>query len=193
MTESSLRSQIRDDASTILQPVTPALTAAGVSGTRFSAMAAVAASSATEDLHALAGRDAAAKASIAYVYESYLSFGAVLAYRVANVVHRLQSEFLSRSVSARLIASAAHSITERAKVETGVDIHPGAQIGRRFVVDHGYGTVIGEQVEIGDDCYCLQNVILGGRSIGYSSGLHGTRRHPRLGHRVEIDRKSTRL
>lgn len=77
----------------------------------------------------------------------------------------------------------SRSISERAKVETGVEIHPAATIARRFVVDHGMGTVIGEGVIIGEDCYILQGVVLGSLGIAYNpSG----RRHPRLGDRVEV-------
>ena len=50
-----------------------------------------------------------------------------------------------------------------ARSQTGVDIHPEAEIGRRLVIDHGWGTVIGQTTQIGDDCYLLNDVTLGGR------------------------------
>ncbi len=78
---------------------------------------------------------------------------------------------------------AAGTLHQHARVTTGVDIHPGATIGARFVVDHGSGTVIGETAEIGDDCYVLNGVILGARGI---AGNRAGKRHPTLGNRVEI-------
>ena len=66
---------------------------------------------------------------------------------------------------------------------TGVEIHPGATIGPHFVIDHGFGTVIGETAFVGSDCYFLQGVILG--SLGISSNPLG-KRHPTIGNRVEI-------
>ena len=63
---------------------------------------------------------------------------------------------------------------------TGIEIHPGATIGRRLVIDHGTGIVIGETAEIGDDCLLYQGVTLGGtgRDIG--------KRHPTLGNNVMV-------
>jgi serine O-acetyltransferase len=63
---------------------------------------------------------------------------------------------------------------------TGIEIHPGAQIGRRFFIDHGAGVVIGETAEIGDDVLMYQGVVLGGTT------LEKTKRHPTIGHRVDI-------
>jgi serine O-acetyltransferase len=65
-------------------------------------------------------------------------------------------------------------MTERAHDRTGIDIHPGAKIGRRFFIDHGTGVVIGETTEIGDDCTLYQGVTLGGTS--WDKG----KRHPTL-------------
>ena len=64
---------------------------------------------------------------------------------------------------------------------TGVEIHPGATIGRRVFIDHGMGVVIGETAEIGDDCTIYQGVTLGGTSL-----YQGTKRHPTLGRGVVI-------
>jgi hypothetical protein len=66
---------------------------------------------------------------------------------------------------------------------SGVEIHPGAQIGRRLVVDHGSNVVIGETAILGDDCYILNNVTLG--ALGVADNKAG-RRHPKLGDRVQI-------
>lgn len=77
----------------------------------------------------------------------------------------------------------ARDISEVAKVETGVEIHPGAAIGKRFVVDHGIGTVIGETCTIGDDCYLLQGVVLGSSKI---SNNKAGKRHPTLGNNVQV-------
>jgi len=134
---------------------------------------------ALEDLLAFAVRDAAAGGDIEYVYDSYACYQALLAYRVA---HRV----LSLPAPRRPLRTAARLLSEQAKVRTGVEIHPAATIGRRFVIDHGYGTVIGEQTSLGDDCYLLQGVTLGGLSIGYSNSCGTARRHPRIGSRVEI-------
>lgn len=63
---------------------------------------------------------------------------------------------------------------------TGVEIHPGAQIGRRFFIDHGMGVVIGETAVVGDDCMLYHQVTLGGTSIEH------VKRHPTLGNRVLV-------
>jgi serine O-acetyltransferase len=110
------------------------------------AMRQVLADEALDDLCALATRDAAAGGDIDHVYDSYASYHAVLAYRVAHRVLCLPDQDLP-------LRTAARRLSERAKVSTGVEIHPAAVIGRRLVIDHGYGTVVGEQTRIGDDCY----------------------------------------
>jgi carbonic anhydrase/acetyltransferase-like protein (isoleucine patch superfamily) len=78
---------------------------------------------------------------------------------------------------------AARAISEAAKVRSGVEIHPAATIGPRFVVDHGMGTVVGEDVRMGSDCYLLQGVVLGALSIADNPSGG---RHPHLGDRVEV-------
>ncbi|MGW4792878.1 serine O-acetyltransferase [Nonomuraea sp. NPDC004297] len=135
----------------------------------------------TEDLESFARRDLAASGDPAYVYDSYRCFHAIFTYRVAHFVHRLGER--RGDVGLYVLA---RQMSEAARVTTGVDIHPAARIGRRFVVDHGTGTVIGQQVEIGDDCYLLQQVVLGARSIATGEGPGKVRRHPRLGNRVQI-------
>ncbi|WP_217553664.1 serine O-acetyltransferase [Streptomyces sp. GbtcB6] len=135
-----------------------------------------------EDLYALVARDPAARSSPVYAYESYFSFHALLAHRVAHELHR----FAVAPTQDHGILVAARRIAESAKQESGVEIHPAAVIGSRAVIDHGYGTVIGEQVRIGNDCYLLQNVVLGSRSIRSDPAQWAGRRHPRIGDRVEI-------
>jgi serine O-acetyltransferase len=72
-------------------------------------------------------------------------------------------------------------ISHIARFLTGIEIHPGAQIGRRVFIDHGFGVVIGETAEIGDDCTIYQGVTLGGTSL-----YKGEKRHPTLGRGVVI-------
>ncbi|EAN2415285.1 serine acetyltransferase, partial [Salmonella enterica] len=77
----------------------------------------------------------------------------------------------------------AKIISENAKIKTGIEIHPAAIIGKRFVIDHGTGTVIGETSIIGEDCYILQSVIIG--ASGIANNPIG-KRHPVIGNNVEI-------
>lgn len=70
-----------------------------------------------------------------------------------------------------------------ARSQTGTEIHPEAVIGRRFVIDHGWGTVIGQTAKIGDDCYLLNDVTLGGRAV---ANAPDGKRHPTIGDRVQI-------
>lgn len=66
---------------------------------------------------------------------------------------------------------------------SGAELHPSSQIGRRFILDHGFGTVFGETVSIGDDCYVLGGVTLGASGI---SGNPQGKRHPSIGNRVQL-------
>lgn len=138
-----------------------------------------------EDLEALAARDSAARDGPDYVWSSYLSLRALLAYRVAHAIYRLGLPAHEESQANADIACVARFIAEEAKARTGVEIHPAAFIGRRMVIDHGWGTVIGEQARVGDDCYFLQNVTLGCRRIGTPYGTD-ERRHPTIGNRVVL-------
>ncbi len=81
-------------------------------------------------------------------------------------------------------------ITRRGKLLSGAEIHFNSRIGRRFVLDHGYGTVIGETSVIGDDCYILGGVTLGSRLI--AANTQGPR-HPNLGDRVQVGMNSSLL
>lgn len=74
----------------------------------------------------------------------------------------------------------ARYISQRCRSKTGIEIHPGAKIGKRLFIDHGAGVVIGETAEIGDDCILYQNVTLGG------TGKDVGKRHPTLGNNVLV-------
>ncbi len=120
-----------------------------------------------EDIAAVRARDPAAKSDLEVLL---LSSGvhAILAYRVA---HKL---YLSRHYfSARLIS-------QLSRFFTGIEIHPGATIGKGFFIDHGAGVVIGETTEIGDNCSIYQGVTLGG------TGKDIGKRHPTLGNNVMV-------
>ncbi len=93
---------------------------------------------------------------------------AVLAHRVAHFLYRCHAYFLARWVS------------EVSRWLTGIEIHPGAQIGQRLVIDHGMGLVIGETAEVGDDCILFHGVTLGGIKFD------PVKRHPTLGDRVLV-------
>lgn len=103
---------------------------------------------------------------------AYPGFLAVAIYRLA---HALQQRGIV--VIPRMMTEYAHQLT-------GIDIHPGAQIGRRFCIDHGTGVVIGESSVIGDDVKLYQGVTLGALSV--SKDLADTRRHPTIEDRVVI-------
>ena len=75
-------------------------------------------------------------------------------------------------------------ISEMAKLVTGIEIHPGARIGRRVFIDHGAGIVIGETAEVGDDCVLYHGVTLGGR--GWWVDSKGAKRHPTIGSDVTL-------
>jgi serine O-acetyltransferase len=98
----------------------------------------------------------------------YPGFHAILLHRLAHKLYR--SGF---PVVARMISQFSRSLT-------GIEIHPGAKIGRRFFIDHGMGVVIGETAEIGDDVLLYQGVTLGG------TGKEKGKRHPTLGNHVVV-------
>ncbi|WP_158890631.1 serine O-acetyltransferase EpsC [Amycolatopsis anabasis] len=104
-------------------------------------------------------------------------------------IHRVAHQLCLRGhrMSARALANFA-------KFLTGVDIHPGARIGRRFFIDHGNGVVVGETAVIGDDVTLYHQVTLG--AVGWWRDNHrpvGEARHPRIGNRVVIGAKATVL
>lgn len=93
---------------------------------------------------------------------------AIFLYRLAHFFYRLKLFFIARMIS------------ETARFITGIEIHPGAQIGKNLVIDHGMGIVIGETAVIGNDCLIYHGVTLGG--VGQTHG----KRHPTLSDRVVV-------
>lgn len=120
-----------------------------------------------EDIKAFRDRDPAARSSIEILL-LYPGFKAIRMHRRAHFYYTHGMHFLARYVS------------QRAARKTGIEIHPGAKIGRRLVIDHGTGIVIGETTEIGDDVLIYQGVTLGG------TGKDTGKRHPTIGNNVMI-------
>jgi serine O-acetyltransferase len=111
--------------------------------------------------------DPAAKSHLEIVL-CYPGFHAILLHRLAHRLYRLRIPLIPRIIS------------QVSRFLTGIEIHPGATIGRRFFIDHGMGVVIGETTEIGDDVLLYQGVTLGG------TGKEKGKRHPTIGNRVVI-------
>ncbi|MBZ4488513.1 serine O-acetyltransferase [Microbacterium sp. cx-55] len=126
-----------------------------------------AASRIREDLAAARLRDPAARGSLEIAL-LYPGLHAIWAHRVWHALWRRGFRFAARAGS---------QIT---RWLTGIEIHPGAQIGRRFFIDHGMGVVIGETAEVGDDVMLYHGVTLGGRQ------REGGKRHPTLGDGVAV-------
>ncbi|CDD30594.1 serine acetyltransferase [Firmicutes bacterium CAG:94] len=120
-----------------------------------------------EDLDAVMERDPAARSRLE-VFFLYSGFKAVRSHRKANWCYRHNLKFLARWIS------------QRSRKKTGIESHPGAQIGRGLFIDHGMGVVIGETTQIGDNCTLYQGVTLGG------TGKDTGKRHPTLGDNVLI-------
>ena len=99
----------------------------------------------------------------------YPGFHAVQAHRLAHWLWKREWFFLARTIS------------QLARFATGIEIHPGALIGKRLFIDHGMGVVIGETAEIGDDVTLYQGVTLGGTSLE-----QGAKRHPTIGDNVIV-------
>ena len=121
----------------------------------------------SETLAAYQARDPAARSKLE-IFLLYPGVHAILFHRVSHWLYRHRLFFL-----ARLNSQIARHIT-------GIEIHPGARIGRRFVIDHGMGIVIGETTEIGDDVLLYHGVTLGG------TGKDQGKRHPTIGNGVMI-------
>lgn len=120
-----------------------------------------------EDIQAVKDRDPAARSSLE-IFFLYPGVKALRMYRRAHFFYKHKLFFLARMIS------------QRAVRKTGIEIHPGATIGRRLVIDHGTGVVIGETAEIGDDVLIYQGVTLGG------TGKDVGKRHPTIGNNVMI-------
>ena len=119
------------------------------------------------DVKATRERDPAAR-SDAEVLLLYSGVHALIAYRIAHKLHKNKKYFAARTIS------------QVARHMTGIEIHPGATIGKGLVIDHGMGVVIGETAEIGDNCTIYQGVTLGG------TGKDVGKRHPTLGNNVLV-------
>ena len=120
-----------------------------------------------ETLRAYQARDPAARSRLE-IFLLYQGVHAIIYHRIAHFFYKHNIKFIARAVS------------QWSRFWTGIEIHPGAQIGRRLVIDHGMGIVIGETAEIGDDCLLYHGVTLGG--TGKDSG----KRHPTLGNNVMV-------
>jgi len=113
-------------------------------------------------------REDPAATSTLEVLICYPGLHAILLHRIAHFLFGLRLRLIARMVS------------QIARMLTGIEIHPGASIGRRFFIDHGMGVVVGETTVIGDDVILYQGVTLGG------TGKERGKRHPSLGNRVVV-------
>jgi serine O-acetyltransferase len=127
-----------------------------------------------EDIQTVKDRDPAAKNAVE-IFLCYPGLHAIWLHRIAHFLY--QERWFT---TARLVSHFGRWFT-------GVEIHPGAKIGRRLFIDHGMGVVIGETTEIGDDCLIYKGVVLGGTT------LEKKKRHPTLGNRVIIGSNATVL
>lgn len=127
------------------------------------------------------------KSDLIYFYESdpaatdlkeivltYPGYYAIIVYRIAHLLNNMNIKYLPR-----MLSEYAHS-------KTGIDIHPNANIGNYFFIDHGTGIVIGETTIIGHHFKIYQNVTLGALSLREGKNLKGTKRHPTIGNYVTI-------
>jgi serine O-acetyltransferase len=127
-----------------------------------------------EDIDSIIARDPAARSRLEVVL-TYPGFHAVLAHRLSHALYLGGWRVLGRVVS------------QFARWITGIEIHPGATIGRRLFIDHGMGVVIGETAEIGDDVTMYQDITLGGTSPSVNSAAQANKkRHPTLNDRVIV-------
>ena len=120
-----------------------------------------------ETLRAYQARDPAARSRLE-IFLLYPGVHATLYHRLAHALYCHKLKFLARLVS------------QWSRFWTGIEIHPGATIGRRLVIDHGMGIAIGETAEVGDDCLIYHGVTLGG------TGKDQGKRHPTIGNNVLI-------
>jgi len=118
-----------------------------------------------EDIRTIFAKDPAARSTLEVIF-FYPGLHALWFHRLAHSLWRHKLRFL-----ARLLSHLNRSLT-------GIEIHPGARIGKRFFIDHGAGVVIGETAEIGDDVLLYQGVVLGGTT------LRKGKRHPTIGNNV---------
>jgi serine O-acetyltransferase len=121
----------------------------------------------SEDIQTIKSRDPAARSTLEVILV-YPGFHAIQLHRIAGALHRRQLKLFARIIS------------HASRFLTGIEIHPGATIGRRLFIDHGMGVVIGETAIIGNDCTLYQGVTLGG------TGKERGKRHPTLGNGVVV-------
>ena len=120
-----------------------------------------------EDIALIKERDPAARSSFEIVL-TYSGLHAVMAYRLSHKLYQ------------KKLFTVARIVSQVARFFTGIEIHPGAKIGKGLFIDHGMGVVIGETTEIGDNCLIYQGVTLGG------TGKEHGKRHPTLGNNVMV-------
>ncbi|MBR0450221.1 MAG: serine O-acetyltransferase [Clostridia bacterium] len=120
-----------------------------------------------EDVNAVRERDPAARSNLE-VLLLYSGVHALIAHRIAHGLYLREHYFSARAIS------------QISRALTGIEIHPGATIGKGLMIDHGMGVVIGETAEIGDNCTIYQGVTLGG------TGKDVGKRHPTLGNNVMV-------
>ena len=120
-----------------------------------------------ETINAYKARDPAARSGLE-IFLLYQGVHAIIYHRIAHWFYERRLKFIARFVS------------QWSRHFTGIEIHPGAKIGRRLVIDHGMGIVIGETTEIGDDVLLYQGVTLGG------TGKEKGKRHPTIGNNVMV-------
>ncbi|NSW89766.1 MAG: serine O-acetyltransferase [Firmicutes bacterium] len=120
-----------------------------------------------EDAKSIAKRDPAAK-SVVEVILLYSGFHSIVFHRIAHWFYKKKLFFVARAIS------------QLNRFITGIEIHPGAKIGKGLFIDHGMGVVIGETAEIGDNCTIYHGVTLGG------TGKEKGKRHPTIGNNVLI-------
>ncbi len=119
------------------------------------------------DIRCILDRDPAARSALE-VFLCYPGFHAVRSHRLAHFLHTHHCKLLARIIS------------QLSRFFTGIEIHPGATIGKRLFIDHGMGVVIGETTQIGDDVTLYQGATLGG------TGKETGKRHPTIGNNVVI-------
>ncbi|WP_110925983.1 serine O-acetyltransferase [Bacillus massiliglaciei] len=120
-----------------------------------------------EDIDVIFDQDPAARSYIEVIL-TYAGLHSIWSHRIAHAFYKKKMYFIARSIS------------QISRFFTGIEIHPGAKIGRRFFIDHGMGVVIGETCEIGDNVSIFQGVTLGG------TGKEKGKRHPTIHDNVLI-------
>lgn len=120
-----------------------------------------------QEIKTIKEKDPAAKSTLEIIL-LYQGFHALILHRLAHKLYKLKVPFLPRLIS------------QFSRFITGIEIHPGATIGKNFFIDHGMGVVIGETAVIGDNCLVYQGVTLGG------TGKECGKRHPTIGNNVTL-------